>query len=52
MRWTVERKGVDRVIAFGANDDQEPTAKQVGFVFDRSGFATWKLSEIRLPAKN
>lgn len=52
VRWTVERKGTDRVIAYGADDVQEPTAKQVGFVFDRSGFAAWKLSEIRLPAKN
>lgn len=52
VRWTVERKGTDRVIAYGADDAQEPVAKQVGFVFDRSGFATWKLSEIRLPAKN
>jgi hypothetical protein len=23
----------------------------VGFVFDRSGFTSWKLTEIRLPAK-
>jgi hypothetical protein len=47
--WTTERRGVDRVIAYGkeagASDD-----KRVGFVFDRNGFASWKLSEIRLPA--
>lgn len=52
VRWTVERKGVDRVIAYGADSSQEPVDKQVGFVFDRSGFASWKLTEIRLPSKN
>lgn len=52
VHWTVERKGMDRVIAYGSDDAQEPVAKRVGFVFDRNGFATWKLSEIRLPAKN
>lgn len=48
-RWSVERKGVDRVIAYG--QEAEGKTRGVGFVFDRSGFASWKLTEIRLPAE-
>lgn len=50
VKWTIERKGVDRVIAFGSDDSTSSTDARVGFVFDRSGFASWKLTEIRLPS--
>ena len=51
VRWTIERKGVDRVIAYGndAANESAPQSERVGFVFDREGFARWKLTEIRLP---
>ena len=53
VRWSIERKGVNRVLALG-NDSKQPhqnPTQRVAFVFDREGFATWKLSEIRLPAE-
>lgn len=51
VNWAVERKGVNRVIAF-ASDATTPASSetQIGFVFDRAGFADWKLTEIRLPS--
>jgi hypothetical protein len=51
VRWDAERTGVDRVVVYHADSKQKPADKRAGFVFDRSGFATWKLTEIRLPMK-
>ncbi|UUZ77389.1 hypothetical protein LP414_09280 [Polaromonas sp. P1(28)-13] len=51
-KWTYERKGVDKLIAY-ATDPQKPDAQnpeKLGVVFERSGFANWKLTEVRLPA--
>jgi hypothetical protein len=51
IEWVVKRKGVNRVVAFGKDKgsiDSE-SAKPVRFVFDREGFASWKLTEVRLP---
>lgn len=50
VKWDIQRKGLNKVIAYG-NADGEPAAKP-GFVFERSGFATWKLTEVRLPSSN
>ena len=50
-KWTYERKGVDKLIAY-ATDPQKPGAQnseKLGVVFERSGFANWKLTEVRLP---
>jgi hypothetical protein len=49
IKWSVERKGVDRVVTRGTQGDVSLEGTP-GFVFDRSGFANWKLTEIRLPA--
>lgn len=50
VKWSVERKGLNRVIALASEATKPATAEtQIGFVFDRSGFADWKLTEIRLP---
>jgi hypothetical protein len=49
VKWTLDRKGVDKLVAFG-QDPGQPDDKRVGFVFERTGFANWKLTEIRLPA--
>ncbi|MBA2674423.1 MAG: hypothetical protein H0U68_12185, partial [Ramlibacter sp.] len=47
-RWTMERSGANRVLLSRArNGDAAPGG--VGFVFERSGFATWKMTDIRLP---
>jgi hypothetical protein len=49
VKWTFDRKGVDKLVAFG-QDPAQPDEKRVGFVFERAGFANWKLTEIRLPS--
>jgi len=51
VRWTFERKGTDRIVAYGTDGDAYARSGKspAGFVFDREGFATWKLTEIRLP---
>ena len=54
QKWTYDRKGVDKLIAY-ATDPQKPlapNAEKLGVVFERSGFANWKLTEVRLPAMN
>ncbi|MBK9442970.1 MAG: DUF2939 domain-containing protein [Comamonadaceae bacterium] len=48
-RWTYERKGFDKLIAY-SKDEAETNEKKVGLVFERSGFFNWKLTEIRLPS--
>jgi hypothetical protein len=48
IKWVVERKGVDRVLATPQNM-QDPSSKEpVGLVFERTGFASWKLIELRM----
>lgn len=47
-RWDYERKGVDKIIV-RMKDDTLPKEDLAGVVFERSGFATWKMTEIRLP---
>jgi hypothetical protein len=54
VTWAYERQGVNKVIAF-ATDPKHPDEQnedKLGLVLQRSGFATWKLSEVRLPAMN
>lgn len=48
VKWNIERKGMSKVIAYG--QDADSSEARPGFVFERSGFADWKLTEIRLPA--
>lgn len=49
--WSFERPGLDKIIASGRRADQSEKAPIPGFVFERSGFADWKLTEIRLPSR-
>lgn len=49
VQWNIERSGADKVIAYGREDETVTDGKSVGFVFERYGFADWKLTEIRLP---
>ena len=49
--WSYERKGANKLIAY-ATDPQRPDAPandRLGIVFQRTGFADWKLTEVRLP---
>lgn len=48
VNWNIERKGVDRVIATAQNKGESESKAELGFVFERSGFATWKLTELRM----
>ena len=49
VEWSAEHKGVDKYIAY-ARRSGEPEDKRIALVLERSGFATWKLTEIRLPS--
>jgi hypothetical protein len=53
-KWTYERKGTNKLIAYQIDPRRpdEPTRGRGGFVFERSGFADWKLTEVRLPAED
>lgn len=51
IEWLFERHGVDKIIATGRRPDQPENTIGPGFVFERSGFADWKLTEIRLPPR-
>lgn len=48
VKWTSERKGVDKYIAY-AGRTGDAAEKRVAMVLERSGFANWKLTEVRLP---
>lgn len=49
VQWEIERKGFNRVIAYGMEPGSTDTSKAFGVVFDRYGFSEWKLTEVRLP---
>lgn len=46
VKWSTERKGLDKLIAKATRDD---SPGELAVVFERYGFATWKLTELRLP---
>jgi hypothetical protein len=48
VRWDLQRKGINKVIAYSQESDSADGGP--GFVFERYGFADWKLTEVRLPA--
>lgn len=49
--WFYERKGVNKMIAYPGKEGPVSASgeKQSGLVFQRTGFADWKLTEVRLP---
>jgi hypothetical protein len=47
--WTTERQGVDTFILYARRAGQAED-RRTGLVFQRRGFASWVLTEIRLPA--
>lgn len=47
-KWYYERKGTDKLIAY-AEGTTDPTDRKVGIVFERSGFANWRVTELRMP---
>lgn len=52
LKWTYERKGVNKLVAYAADPERpdETNQEKFGLVLQRSGFADWKLTEVRLPA--
>ena len=48
--WTFEHKGTDKLIAYATDPDSSDKSNALGVVFERYGFADWKLTEVRFPA--
>lgn len=46
-KWDFERKGVDKLIAYSV-PTSESDSRRIGLVFERTGFSTWKLTELRI----
>lgn len=46
--WAYARKGPDIIIAY-PEGTAEPDDTKMGIVFERSGFANWKVTEFRIP---
>lgn len=49
--WFAEREGVNTFIAY-VGKAGEPKERRLGLVMERSGFATWRLVDIEMPAKD
>lgn len=49
-QWTSERRGADKFFIWTVPGPGEGPEKRVGLLLERSGFANWKLTEVRLPA--
>jgi hypothetical protein len=47
--WDWMRVGSDKLIAYQDDDSPGADGKKVEVVFERSGFANWKLTDLRLP---
>jgi hypothetical protein len=45
--WTHERAGPDRYVVYALREGADP-GQRIGLVFERSGFARWRLVELRL----
>lgn len=47
VEWTLERKNIDKIIAY-RHESGGAIGKDFSVVFERQGFADWKLTEIRM----
>lgn len=54
LKWDYERQGLNTVFAYATNPKRQDETNQekLGLVLQRSGFVTWKLTEVRLPSLN
>jgi hypothetical protein len=48
--WEFDRVDTNKLISYAVDPDSKD-GPQVGAVFERSGFADWKLTELRLPSE-
>jgi hypothetical protein len=51
-KWHGVRKGANQITLYSGSDGDTAAEADGGFVMVREGFAQWKLTEIRLPAKD
>ena len=49
-KWEFDRQGADKLVVFALDPEGKDQTK-AGLVFERSGFADWKLTEVRLPSQ-
>lgn len=51
-KWAYERKSTNSLVAYAINPAKPEldNSQRLGVVFQRNGFADWKLTEVRLPA--
>ncbi|WP_332847754.1 DUF2939 domain-containing protein [Massilia sp. S19_KUP03_FR1] len=49
-KWDWVRVGSDKLVAYRQDGSAEGGGKKVEVVFERSGFANWKLTALRLPS--
>lgn len=47
--WKFDRINTDKLVAVAHNAKGPAAGKSIGLVFERSGFANWKLTDVRLP---
>lgn len=56
LKWIHEREGVDKVVLYASQTEDANASdgkkSALGLVLQRSGFANWKLTEVRLPNVN
>lgn len=48
--WISEREGLNKFVVRLRDKEAPATAMETGFVFERSGFAHWMLTEIKFPS--
>jgi hypothetical protein len=48
--WISEREGLNKFVVRLRDKESPATAMETGFVFERSGFAHWTLTEIKFPS--
>jgi hypothetical protein len=56
LTWKSERQGLDKLVLHATQAEEAGVSDRkrlgLGLVLERSGFATWKLTEVRLPGVN
>ena len=51
-KWTSERQGMNKFIVHLHGNEFAMGMKETGFVFERSGFAHWMLTDVQFPVKS
>jgi len=53
IQWVIDRRGANKIAAYAVDPEspQQTNAERFGLGFERSGFASWKLVSVQLPAR-